>query len=397
MRRARRAVGPPPLRRAKRDKRRVFTTRLSCALALVGKTRSQCRSHSGGALGRPVGAILRLCAHTTHRSACCHAAMGASLTTLWDGIAADLTAALNGSCMHPPAASEAFGSPVAASTRGAAMRSVRRAVWLAAPTRSGAHYAWGPLRRAPRPETLLSCWRRSLPSQSPLAASPVAKQLRAALEDANVAVAEVKASGKVRTVLQYKGRAAHTRLGAVITLLAAQTPNRGEFSRLQHSIEELSKENMRLSLALVQAREEMRALADEQARSMADATALIGELTALLRRDLRAAEGPAVDAGECWPTAVSGSGRRAGPRPAPGSMQGLAADLHGAVHKAACVRRAVRFAATAAATQAQHAAAMPAMAAATTATPPSAKRAKKTTASPSPLAARVACSPLNMR
>ena len=147
----------------------------------------------------------------------------------------------------------------------------------------------------------------------------------------------------------------------------------------------------------MQAREEMRALADEQARSMADATALIGELTALLRRDLRAAEGPAVDAGECWPTAVSGSGRRAGPRPAPGSMQGLAADLHGAVHKAACVRRAVRFAATAAATQAQHAAAMPAMAAATTATLPSAKRAKKTTASPSPLAARVACSPLNMR
>jgi len=197
-------------------------------------------------------------------------------------------------------------------------------------------------------------------------------------------------------------------------LVAAQTPNRGEFSRLQHNIEELAKENTRLSLALaqaqadvarakggalVQAREEMRALADEQARSMADATALIAELTALLRRDLRATtEGPAVDAGECWPTAaVAGSGRRAGQRPAPGSMLGLAADLHGAVHKAACVRRAVRFAATAAATQAQHAAAMPAMAAAATATPPSAKRAKKTGASPSLLAARVACSPLNMR
>jgi hypothetical protein len=197
--------------------------------------------------------------------------------------------------------------------------------------------------------------------------------------------------------------------------LLAQTPNRGEFSRLQHSIEELSKENTRLSLALaqaqadaarakgsalVQAREEMRTLADEQARSMADATALIAELTALLRRDLRAAEGPAAglpDVGECWPTAVAGTGRRAGQRPAPGSMLGVAADLHGAVHKAACVRRAVRFAATAAATQAQHAAAMPAMAAASTATPPSAKRAKKM-ASPSPLAARVACSPIsNMR
>ena len=201
-------------------------------------------------------------------------------------------------------------------------------------------------------------------------------------------------------------------LPAPDALVAAQTPNRGEFSRLQHNIEELAKENTRLSLALaqaqadaarakggalVQAREEMRALADEQARRMAEASALIAELTALLRRDLRATEqGPAVDAGECWPTAVAGSGRRAGPRPAPGSMLGLAADLHGAVHKAACVRRAVRFAATAATTQAQHAAAMPGMPAATTATPPSAKRAKKM-ATPSPLAARVACSPINMR
>jgi hypothetical protein len=36
---------------------------------------------------------------------------------MWDGINRDLTAALNGSCAHPPA--DVFGSPVAVATRGA--------------------------------------------------------------------------------------------------------------------------------------------------------------------------------------------------------------------------------------------------------------------------------------
>ncbi len=263
--------------------------------------------------------------------------------------------------------------------------------------------------------------RRRLPhSPQPLAASPAASQLRAALQDANEAVAAAKANGTVRSprnapvgpVPRGRSPLAHAPVPA-----GAQTPSRGEFSRLRHSMAELAAENTRLSLALaqaqsdagrakggalVQAREEMRALADEQARSMADATALIAELTALLRKDLRAVEGPTaglVDAGECWPAAAP-SARRSGQRPAPGSVLGLAADLHGTVHKAACVRRAVRFAASAAAAQAQAAtAAMPSpmATAGATATPPSSKRAKKF-ASPSPLQAqRVACSPLNMR
>lgn len=289
---------------------------------------------------------------------------------MWDGVHRDLTAALNG-CSQPPA--DVFGSPVAV-TR----------------------------------------------STQPLAASPAASQLRAALQDANEAVAAAKANGTVRSA----ECAGWTRLAACRPTLTppapagAQTPSRGEFSRLRHSMSELAAENTRLSLALaqaqadagrakggalVQAREEMRALADEQARSMADATALIAELTALLRRDLRAVEGPAsagmVDAGECWPAAAP-SARRSGQRPAPGSVLGLAADLHGTVHKAACVRRAVRFAASAAAAQAQHAAAAvpsPMATAGVTATPPSSKRAKKF-ASASPMQAqRVACSPLNMR
>lgn len=188
-----------------------------------------------------------------------------------------------------------------------------------------------------------------------------------------------------------------------------QTPSRGEFARLRHGMSELAQENTRLSLALaqaqseasrakggalLQAREEVRALAEEQARSMADATALIGELTALLRKDLRATEG-AADAGECWPAAAP---RRAGQRAAPGSVAGLAADLHGAVHKATMVRRAVRFASAAAATQAQHAAAAALPSPSIAVTPPPAKGAKRF-ASASPMAARVAlaCSPINMR
>jgi hypothetical protein len=157
--------------------------------------------------------------------------------------------------------------------------------------------------------------------------------------------------------------------------------------------------------ALLHAREGMRSLEAQQASRMADATALIGELVTLLKKDLRDTNGrgaSGADAGECWPAvAPAGSKRTSGGRAVtPGSIGGLAADLHGAVHKAACVRRAVRFTAAQQAAAAAAAALSPLPPAAATAalgaTPPAAKRFAAAGASPGARVA-LACSPLNMR
>jgi hypothetical protein len=155
--------------------------------------------------------------------------------------------------------------------------------------------------------------------------------------------------------------------------------------------------------ALTHAREGMRCLETQQASRMADATALIGELVTLLKKDLRDTNGrgaSGADAGECWPAgmaAAPGSKRTSGGRIAPGSVGG---GMAGDVHKAACVRRAVRFTAAQQAAAAAAAAMSPLPAAAVTAslgaTPPAAKRFAAAGASPGVRVA-LACSPLNMR